>query len=73
MSIGWMPKAMAELPTLVTKFTLPGPNHSRTIAKPVSGLFIWSAVTISMERPRTVPPTSAAAMRAATAHPSPVM
>ena len=61
----------AEL--LVSKMTSTccDPNHSRALAEPMSALFWWSAETISIGAPRTLPPKSSTAIFTATSEPSP--
>ena len=46
--------------------------HWRAIAEPTSGLFWWSAETISTFMPFLAAPKSSTAMRAATTEPVPV-
>src|SRR5450830_438334 len=47
--------------------------HSRALVAPTSGLFWWSADTISIGLPSTLPPNSCAAICAATREPGPPM
>src|SRR5918996_1289095 len=51
--------------------TLSTSNHCRAIAEPTSGLFWWSATTISTFMPFLAGPKSSTAMRAATTEPRP--
>src|ERR1700684_2178346 len=54
--ISWTVIATDDVGTSAMASTLSSSNHFRTTPEPTSGLFWWSAETISMEAPSTLPP-----------------
>src|SRR4051812_15821582 len=67
----WTASAIAELVISAIACTPSTSNHFRVIERALSVLFWWSAERISILRPRTVPPKSAAAILAASTDPTP--
>src|SRR2546427_10667319 len=63
--------ATPELGTSTMTSTLSVSYHWRAIAEPTSGLFWWSADTISTLTPRFSIPESSTAIRAAATDPAP--
>ena len=57
--------ATDEVVSSMMASTLSTSYHLRAIVSAVSGLFWWSAVTISIGAPSTLPPKSSAAILAA--------
>ena len=69
----WTARPTEEVGTSATASTPSTSSQLRTSCAPMSGRFWWSAETISTGRPRTEPPKSSTAMRAARTEPAPEM
>jgi hypothetical protein len=61
-----------EAATSISAVTWSTSNHLRAMEAARSGLFWWSAISTSIGRPRTLPPKSSTAIRAAASLPAPV-
>src|SRR5882672_3742432 len=68
-----MASATDEVGTSTITSTLSTSYHWRAMLEPTSGLFWWSAETISTFMPFFAAPKSSTAMRAATTEPGPAM
>ena len=61
----WTARATEEVVSSMMASTFSVSYHWRAMLEATSGLFWWSALTISTGTPRTLPPKSCTAMRAA--------